>query len=67
MMEVCWALRGERGIIVDVSAEEERLLATFLASTFDTFAPLEGFQNLAMCGFVMNWRQRLSSLTTGRT
>lgn len=31
----------------------------FLASTFDIFAPLERFQILTMCAFVMNWRQHL--------
>lgn len=67
MMEVCWALRGERGIIVDVSAEEERLLATFLASTFDTFAPLEGFQKSCHVWICDELASTSSSLTTGRT
>lgn len=38
---------------------KDPLLATFLASTFDTFDPLERFQNLALCEFVLNWHQHL--------
>lgn len=52
---------------MDVSAEEERLLDTFLASTFDTFAPLEGFQKSCHVWICDELASTSSSLTTGRT